>query len=324
MKRFIKIILKKIFKPALSKYYFILNKLDRLEKIEKYQTSIMSVLSINNPITKFPPAHGTLRKIQLAKANVLFAFDRFCKENGLKYWLHAGTHLGSVRHGGFIPWDDDIDVAMMREDFDQFIKIVSGMPQDGRIQYHWCKGILKIKYIENDFVLDAVDIFPFHQYYKRTNTVEGNQLKNLIGKYINSNYYLKNYYWGGGKGWDNAFYDTPTEIKIIREIIMENKNPTEDGDIFEIHFDKHIFRYEWIFPLSTMSFERRELSVPNNSNSTLESQFGDFMMYPPDMYNAHGSVSNDLRNNWRNYEKLDVFLSMDSNAIYDFMTGAKR
>jgi lipopolysaccharide cholinephosphotransferase len=276
----------------------------------------MSVLSIHYPITECPPAHGTLRKIQQAKTKVLFAFDRFCKENGLRYWLHAGTHLGAVRHGGFIPWDDDIDVAMMREDFDQLIKIIGGMPQNGKIQYYWCGGLLKIKYIEKDFIFDAVDIFPFHQYYKRTGAVEGSQLKNLIGKCIAPNYpqdpFLK-----------MPFYGTPPEIKIMRKIIMEGKNPAADGDIFEVNCDKHIFRYEWIFPLSTMLFEGKEFPVPNSSDNVLEIEFGDFMMYPPDMYGAHGSVSDDLKNNWRNYEKLDAFLSMDSNAVYELVTGAK-
>ncbi|MDR2782961.1 MAG: LicD family protein [Treponema sp.] len=109
----------------------------------------------------------------------------------------------------------------------------------------------------------------------------------------------------------------------MREVIMEGKNPAEDGDIFKVTGCRNIFRYEWIFPLSIMSFEGRGLPVPNNSDSVLESQYGDFMMYPPDMYSWHGSISDDLRDNWRNYEKLDVFLSMDSNAVYEIMTGAK-
>lgn len=315
MKRIVKAVLKKILRPVLSRYHLILNKVDELEKCPI--SAIMNVLSVCNPITECLPMHGTLRKIQRAKTNVLFAFDRFCKEKGLRYWLHAGSHLGAVRHGGFIPWDDDIDVAMMREDFDRFIKIAGGMPQNGKIQYHWCNGFLKIKYIEKDFVLDAVDIFPFHQYYKRTSAVEGAQLKNRIDKSINSNYsqlfpLLKMPYHG-----------TPSEIKTMRETIMESKNPAEDGDIFEVNAGKHIFRYEWIFPLSTMSFEGMELPVPNNSDNVLESQFGDFMMYPPDMYVSHGSISDELRDNWRNYEKLDVFLSMGANSIYEFMTRAK-
>ena len=55
-----------------------------------------------------------LRKIQM---ELLDYFDAFCKRNHLNYWLDGGTLLGAVRHKGYIPWDDDIDVAMLREDF---------------------------------------------------------------------------------------------------------------------------------------------------------------------------------------------------------------
>ncbi len=53
---------------------------------------------------------------------MLIEFDRVCKELGLRYTLSFGTMLGAVRHGGFIPWDDDVDVAMPREDYERFIK----------------------------------------------------------------------------------------------------------------------------------------------------------------------------------------------------------
>lgn len=50
--------------------------------------------------------------------------DKICRENNLKYYLHAGTLLGAINHKGFIPWDDDVDISMPRKDYEQFAKII--------------------------------------------------------------------------------------------------------------------------------------------------------------------------------------------------------
>ena len=62
-----------------------------------------------------------LRKVQLIQLEILNEFDRICKLNNLKYQLFAGTLLGAIRHKGFIPWDDDIDVAMVRSEYERFL-----------------------------------------------------------------------------------------------------------------------------------------------------------------------------------------------------------
>ena len=54
--------------------------------------------------------------------NILLVVDKVCREHGIRYWLSDGTMLGAVRHGGFIPWDDDADIAMPRPDFQRFIE----------------------------------------------------------------------------------------------------------------------------------------------------------------------------------------------------------
>lgn len=63
-----------------------------------------------------------LRKLQLAELDILVDFDAFCRKHNLRYYVVGGTLIGAVRHKGFIPWDDDIDVSMPREDFDKMMK----------------------------------------------------------------------------------------------------------------------------------------------------------------------------------------------------------
>lgn len=64
-----------------------------------------------------------LRRLQLSELDILKEFKRLCNTNNLRYFITAGTLLGAIRHNGFIPWDDDIDVAMPRDDFDKLAGI---------------------------------------------------------------------------------------------------------------------------------------------------------------------------------------------------------
>ena len=65
----------------------------------------------------------TLGRLQHTLLCMLKDVDRACTENGIQYWLDCGTALGAVRHGGFIPWDDDVDLGMMRKDYNRFREI---------------------------------------------------------------------------------------------------------------------------------------------------------------------------------------------------------
>ncbi len=64
------------------------------------------------------------KEIQSLEYNLLKRFDEFAKENNIMYFLSGGSCLGAVRHQDFIPWDDDIDVCMLRKDYDKLIALV--------------------------------------------------------------------------------------------------------------------------------------------------------------------------------------------------------
>lgn len=75
-----------------------------------------------------------VRKVMAVELDLLIEFDAVCRRNGLKYWLIAGSLLGAVRHGGFIPWDDDIDVGMSRHDYEKLSEIA---PKEFQEPYFW-------------------------------------------------------------------------------------------------------------------------------------------------------------------------------------------
>lgn len=77
----------------------------------------------------------TLSEIQEELLTLLDSFDHFAKENGLRYSLDAGTLLGAVRHQGFIPWDDDIDLIMPRPDFEKMLSLANSTRLEYTLSY---------------------------------------------------------------------------------------------------------------------------------------------------------------------------------------------
>lgn len=79
-----------------------------------------------SPLTSRPAPMGdeigVLQRLQRTELDILLVFATFCKEHGIRWFMDSGTVLGAVRHGGFIPWDDDIDVGMLRGDYEQFLE----------------------------------------------------------------------------------------------------------------------------------------------------------------------------------------------------------
>ena len=110
------------------------------------------------------PAEGDLRKLQLLEFDILKRIKEICDANDITYFLSGGTLLGAVRHGGFIPWDDDVDVAMPRPDYEHFLRIA-------RQEFKYPYEVLTIDTDENY-------IFPFAKIIDKRAKVRTTSRKN--------------------------------------------------------------------------------------------------------------------------------------------------
>lgn len=118
------------------------------------------------------------RQLQLIELDILKYVAGFCKRNDIPYSLYGGTLIGAIRHKGFIPWDDDIDICMLRKDYDRFISLWMQEKHDGYIiqnketDLDFTQGFTKIRKDNTSFIQKEdigkkyhkgifIDIFPF-------------------------------------------------------------------------------------------------------------------------------------------------------------------
>lgn len=103
----------------LGKLYLLPNRV--FDRFKKYIQMHGRQRLLKRKVVEVEPAD--VRKIQLMVLKLMLEFERICKKHNLTYYLAGGTILGAIRHGGFIPWDDDMDITMPRPDYDKFLKI---------------------------------------------------------------------------------------------------------------------------------------------------------------------------------------------------------
>lgn len=110
----------------------------------------------------------TLKQIHIVTIEILGVIDKLCRENGIQYSLCAGTLLGAVRHQGFIPWDDDLDVCMSREHYERFIEVWDIVRPHGYILQNkdntpnFTRGFTKIRKDHTTFVQEESEIAKYH------------------------------------------------------------------------------------------------------------------------------------------------------------------
>ena len=276
----------------------------------KYKNKVNEVKKKFASITEIPKATGLLRKFQIASLKFLLQIDEICKENNIQYWLDHGNLLGAIRHNGFIPWDDDSDIAMLREDYEKFIQLFKENPNKYPNIYLYFdnngknKCFIKIKTKEFEGI--AIDVFPYDFYYKKINDEEKIELSNKIRNIQK-------------KGFNRLLFPVLILSKQkMRKLFAEktkaiiNMNNISDRDAKPAIFaaidypqrDRNlVYDYETIFPLKQVDFEGFKIFAPNNFDKYLTQKYGDYMQVPNDCYPRHifyGST---------NIEKLDRFIS---------------
>lgn len=245
-------------------------------------------------ITKVPPAQGLLRDIQLANLALLKELAYVCEKNNFKYILDAGTLLGAIRHKGFIPWDDDIDILMFREDYEKIVSAFKNTTRNSDIyaEYHRDKGtnsqyFIKIKHKKCPFL--GVDIFPLDSYGKHLSLKEQLIATNKICKILK---HLK-------KEIDPNISNKETKTiltKTMKEkILLSSAN--ENGDfVYGVDFAHKLKNWfldrDIVLPLRKIQFEDSKYTTVNKPKEFLKNIYGDYMKYPKKIKILHYSYKN--------------------------------
>ena len=248
-----------------------------------------------------------LREAQLIMLEMLVEFDAICKKHNLQYWLDSGTLLGAVRHQGFIPWDDDIDLSMPLEDYNKFQEIAKDeLSENIFFQTTQTDGAFKFDYIklrsnkakivefhEKDRDIEYhqgifVDIFPM---LTLPNTEFHEEFYDGIFKFIRSV--------------SSVSLHTPDgkDHPETREKLLESLEFMHQGwekENLKIIYSGAMpdvpawFDIDEVFPLKKIKFEGLEFYAPKNPNHYLGSIYSfNFMELPPvDKRTIHADAIN--------------------------------
>ena len=279
------------------------------------------------------------RTLQLAELDILKEFKRICEEHNLRYFAIGGTCLGAVRHQGFIPWDDDIDVAMPYEDYVRFIEIAkSGLRKPYElfdpVDHEVCGFTFLKMHNSNTAFIEKVreaytdsyfgvfiDIMPIYglpseghqrnKVYKKSSTYIR---KNRISRYsFNKTASLKQkLVWitcfPGRVSGDCSYYlkklrtlGDKCDFEAAKDVLFAWRPIYYDKNItYKREFDKDVFR-----DYCNLRFEDTEIRVPIDYDKYLTRDFGDYMKLPPEekRVTLHPAAVIDLHKSYKQYAK---------------------
>ncbi len=275
---------------------------------------------------------ATLKEHQEVLLELLKEFDRVCKENDIKYMLFAGSALGAVRHKGFIPWDDDLDIALLREDYDKLMKVPAeawGASYYMQKEYsaHWPVHFSKLrknnttcleKYHPKDTQIHQgiyIDVFPIDN---ASDNSFIRKIQFLASKIVQAKSFRR-------RGYETAsalkkavmLLSAVLPLKLFHNIVtLRGNKASESVHSFlggSIRYGKGIFERKWITETVTVQFEDMSVPVSAHYDALLTRQYGDYMTLPPEedrKCKVH-AILVDTERNYTEYEHYRDGMTFD-------------
>lgn len=246
-----------------------------------------------------------VEEVKTIQLEILKYVADFCEQNRLRYWLDSGTLLGAVRHHGYIPWDDDIDIAMFREDYDRFAKLFNAAGSRYRFvsletdpSFYCPFG----KVFDTETVLCEpdenghrssinIDLFPHdnapdsdallrRQYQRRDRYKIFNGLRKAC--YRDHGNPIKKVILKTAFAVTHLFPETFFLRKMVKNAKKHAGDPTKRIGNF-LDFSEHmVVEKKLIDPFVTVDFEGQSFYAPGDWDAYLTAIYGDYMRLPPE------------------------------------------
>ncbi len=245
-----------------------------------------------------------------------------CKKYDLEYWLYAGNRLGAVRHGGFIPWDDDADLAMIRKDFIVFEEIIQK-----EIDEHNLSEYVKVSHNFIKIDNQKIERFMAIRVYHKMKTLKGKRIISNVDIYpqdFMTEYEERGFKQRVRKCRENIYKNKLNNIskeEWLKQYYEELNLTFEEADyiisgVDAVDYNNFVTETVNLFPLKEIKFEDRNFPCPNNPDGYLKSIYGDYMSIPKVLH-RHKRME-ILRYNENNNEIFEKCIAMFKKVNEDF------
>ncbi len=274
-----------------------------------------------------------IKALQNKSYEILCYFDSFCRKHNMKYSLAGGTLIGAIRHHGFIPWDDDVDVFMMRDDYEKLPELWNKYADTEK--YSYCRTNEKENYHNTGSSIRDNNTTFINYHSVNDDINHGLQIDILPIDYRPNNFFhrIGQIFWAMLYSLFNAQRLPDRQGKILRfssyillnmisssrmrfkiwnyaQSKMSSYNKKNCDEVVELTSGlKSMLRTlpkEWFSSTVEKKFEKQMLPVINGYDSYLRKVWGDYMQLPPekDRVAKHNTVFIDLDNSYKKYRGI--------------------